>query len=57
MKYCTVPAAIISFGMPIVTPWRIDVKLPCLSVGLPKPILEWRLGDIKLQKQPRFVIF
>ncbi|XP_044020964.1 Down syndrome cell adhesion molecule-like protein Dscam2 isoform X2 [Aphidius gifuensis] len=49
----TVPAAIISFGMPIVTPWRIDVKLPCLSVGLPKPILEWRLGDIKLQKQPR----
>ncbi|KAK0094057.1 hypothetical protein PV326_011918 [Microctonus aethiopoides] len=52
----TVPAAIISFGVPIVTPWRVDVKFPCLSVGVPTPTVEWRLGDAKLQKHQRLDI-
>ncbi|XP_011342293.1 Down syndrome cell adhesion molecule-like protein Dscam2 isoform X3 [Ooceraea biroi] len=46
----TVPAAIISFGVAIVVPWRVDVNMACLVVGDPRPIVEWRRADIKLQK-------
>ncbi|XP_051167558.1 cell adhesion molecule Dscam2-like isoform X4 [Leptopilina boulardi] len=47
----TISAAIISFGVPVIVPWRVDVNLACHSVGNPKPIVEWRMGDLKLQKQ------
>ncbi|KAL6426412.1 hypothetical protein ACFW04_009120 [Cataglyphis niger] len=44
----TVPAAIISFGVPIVVPWRVDVNMACLVVGDPRPSVEWRRADMKL---------
>ncbi|KAG7198492.1 hypothetical protein KM043_005868 [Ampulex compressa] len=47
----TVPAAIISFGIPLVVPWRVDVNMGCLCVGNPRPAVEWRRGDVKLQQQ------
>ncbi|XP_043479175.1 Down syndrome cell adhesion molecule-like protein Dscam2 isoform X3 [Leptopilina heterotoma] len=47
----TISAAIISFGVSVIVPWRVDVNLACHTVGDPKPIVEWRLGDLKLQKQ------
>ncbi|XP_076675492.1 cell adhesion molecule Dscam2 isoform X9 [Andrena cerasifolii] len=46
----TVPAAIISFGVPLVVPWRVDVNMACLAVGNPRPTVEWRRGDVKLQQ-------
>ncbi|XP_046620086.1 Down syndrome cell adhesion molecule-like protein Dscam2 isoform X2 [Neodiprion virginianus] len=52
----TVPAAIISFGGMVSVPWRVDVTLACLFVGDPRPSTEWRLGDVKLQKQQRLEI-
>ncbi|XP_025265394.1 Down syndrome cell adhesion molecule-like protein Dscam2 isoform X3 [Camponotus floridanus] len=47
----TVPAAIISFGVPIVVPWRVDVNMACLVVGNPHPTVEWRRADMKLQSK------
>ncbi|XP_018052329.1 PREDICTED: Down syndrome cell adhesion molecule-like protein Dscam2 [Atta colombica] len=47
----TVPAAIISYGMPIVVPWRVDVNMACLVVGDPRPSVEWRRADMKLQQK------
>ncbi|XP_076760113.1 cell adhesion molecule Dscam2 isoform X3 [Xylocopa sonorina] len=47
----TVPAAIISFGVPLVVPWRVDVSMACLVVGIPRPTVEWRRGDAKLQQK------
>ncbi|XP_043798147.1 Down syndrome cell adhesion molecule-like protein Dscam2 isoform X5 [Apis laboriosa] len=47
----TVPAAIISFGVPLVVPWRVDVNMACLAVGIPRPTVEWRRGDVKLQQK------
>ncbi|XP_017876806.1 Down syndrome cell adhesion molecule-like protein Dscam2 isoform X3 [Ceratina calcarata] len=47
----TIPAAIISFGVPLVVPWRVDVNMACLAVGNPPPTLEWRRGDVKLQQR------
>ncbi|XP_048510955.1 Down syndrome cell adhesion molecule-like protein Dscam2 isoform X2 [Athalia rosae] len=52
----TVPAAIISFGVMVLVPWRVDVNLACVFVGNPRPVAEWRLGDVKLQKQQRLEI-
>ncbi|XP_014485965.1 PREDICTED: Down syndrome cell adhesion molecule-like protein Dscam2 isoform X3 [Dinoponera quadriceps] len=46
-----VPAAIISFGMSIVVPWRMDVNMACLVVGDPRPSVEWRRADMKLQQK------
>ncbi|XP_066603211.1 cell adhesion molecule Dscam2-like isoform X2 [Prorops nasuta] len=46
----TVPAAIVSFGTPIVVPWKVDVNMDCLIVGVPLPTLEWRHGDLKLNQ-------
>ncbi|XP_076177347.1 cell adhesion molecule Dscam2 isoform X9 [Ptiloglossa arizonensis] len=46
-----VPAAIISFGVPLVVPWRVDVNMACLAVGNPRPTVEWRRGDVKLQQK------
>ncbi|XP_017766445.1 PREDICTED: Down syndrome cell adhesion molecule-like protein Dscam2 isoform X1 [Eufriesea mexicana] len=47
----TVPAAIISFGVPLVVPWRVDVNMACLAVGNPRPTVEWRRSDTKLQQK------
>ncbi|XP_012218067.1 cell adhesion molecule Dscam2-like isoform X2 [Linepithema humile] len=47
----TVPAAIISFGVPIVVPWRVDVNMACLVVGDPRPSVEWRRANTKLQQK------
>ncbi|XP_044574410.1 Down syndrome cell adhesion molecule-like protein Dscam2 isoform X3 [Cotesia glomerata] len=52
----TVPAAIVSFGAPIITSWRVDVRFHCLYVGVPEPTVDWRLGDVKLQKSQRLDI-
>ncbi|XP_043279367.1 Down syndrome cell adhesion molecule-like protein Dscam2 isoform X3 [Venturia canescens] len=52
----SISAAIVSFGVPVITPWRVDVNLACLSVGVPLPSVEWRHGDAKLQKHQRYDI-
>lgn len=50
---CSVPAAVISLGYVYITPWKTDVKLPCMAVGKPSPAVEWKLGDMKIKKFPR----
>ncbi|KAI4504193.1 hypothetical protein M0802_000664 [Mischocyttarus mexicanus] len=47
-------AAIISFGIPIVVPWRVDINMVCLSVGNPRPTVEWRRADVKLHQKYDF---
>lgn len=42
------PARIVSFGGPIVRPWRSTVTLPCTAVGKPKR--EWFKGDSILRQ-------
>lgn len=46
----TVSAGIISFGQTLNIAWRVDVKLACIFIGMPKPTAEWRLGHIKAMK-------
>ncbi|XP_070070783.1 cell adhesion molecule Dscam2 isoform X12 [Drosophila takahashii] len=43
-----VPARIISFGGPVVRPWRSTVTLPCTAVGKPKR--EWFKADVALRQ-------
>ncbi|XP_030386436.1 Down syndrome cell adhesion molecule-like protein Dscam2 isoform X2 [Scaptodrosophila lebanonensis] len=43
-----VPARIISFGGPVVRPWRSTVTLPCTAVGKPKR--EWYKADMILRQ-------
>ncbi|XP_055845691.1 cell adhesion molecule Dscam2 isoform X10 [Episyrphus balteatus] len=43
-----VPARIVSFGGPIVRPWRSTVTLPCTAVGKPKR--EWYKADAPLRQ-------
>ncbi|KAK6619885.1 hypothetical protein RUM44_006285 [Polyplax serrata] len=50
-----VPASIISFGRVIVVPWKTEVRLPCLHVGQPRPVIEWRWGDVKIQQHSRLI--
>ncbi|KAK6634651.1 hypothetical protein RUM43_012052 [Polyplax serrata] len=50
-----VPASIISFGRVIVVPWKTEVRLPCLHVGQPRPMIEWRWGDVKIQQHSRLI--
>lgn len=40
-----VPARIVSFSREIVTPWKKDITLPCIKVGIPVPQAIWRLQD------------
>ena len=51
----SVQAAIISFGQIVTVSWRVDVKLPCLFVGHPRPMTEWTVADDKA-KQNRLEI-
>ncbi|XP_046745786.1 Down syndrome cell adhesion molecule-like protein Dscam2 isoform X2 [Diprion similis] len=37
-----VRAAIYSFGMVFVVPWKQDITLPCQSVGKPEPSTSWK---------------
>ncbi|KAK2587184.1 hypothetical protein KPH14_002930 [Odynerus spinipes] len=37
-----VRAAIYSFGVVLVVPWKQDVTLPCQSVGKPEPSVTWK---------------
>ncbi|XP_026832515.1 Down syndrome cell adhesion molecule-like protein Dscam2 isoform X2 [Drosophila erecta] len=43
-----IPARIISFGGPVVRPWRSTVTLPCTAVGKPKR--EWFKSDVALRQ-------
>lgn len=43
----TAPAAIITFGQTLTVAWRVDVKLPCLYIGQPKPQAEWKISDLR----------
>ncbi|XP_068082151.1 cell adhesion molecule Dscam2 [Anabrus simplex] len=52
----SLPAAIISFGQLVIVPWKVDVKLLCLCVGIPRPTTEWKMGDLKLHSQHRMEI-
>lgn len=40
-----VPTRMISFGGPIIIPWRLEVTLPCKAVGIPPPTRVWLKGD------------
>jgi Down syndrome cell adhesion molecule len=51
--HLSVPASIISFGQLITVPWKVEVKLPCQVVGIPRPSIEWKKGDMKIQKEHR----
>uniref|UniRef100_T1IRM3 Down syndrome cell adhesion molecule-like protein Dscam2 n=1 Tax=Strigamia maritima TaxID=126957 RepID=T1IRM3_STRMM len=42
-----VAARIISFGGPVISPWRTNLELQCKAAGIPQPDLEW-----KIQGQP-----
>jgi len=48
-----VPASIVSFGQLVTVPWKVTVKLACLCVGVPRPSVEWKLGDLNLYNQPK----
>ncbi|XP_065347787.1 cell adhesion molecule Dscam2-like isoform X4 [Cloeon dipterum] len=52
----TVPAAIVSFGQTITVPWKVEVKLPCQVVGVPRASVEWKKGDVKIQKEHRVMV-
>ncbi|XP_032309652.1 Down syndrome cell adhesion molecule-like protein Dscam2 isoform X6 [Drosophila ananassae] len=43
-----IPARIISFGGPVVRPWRSTVTLPCTAVGKPKR--DWFKSDVVLRQ-------
>lgn len=43
-----VPARIVSFGGPVIRPWRSTVSLSCTAVGKPKR--EWYKGEISLRQ-------
>ncbi|PSN46727.1 Down syndrome cell adhesion molecule-like protein Dscam2, partial [Blattella germanica] len=51
-----VPAAIVSFGQLVTVPWKVNVKLDCLFVGVPRASAEWKLGDSILHRQPKIEI-
>ncbi|CRK99030.1 CLUMA_CG011985, isoform A [Clunio marinus] len=50
-----VPAQIVSFGQIVSVSWKVDVKLPCLYVGHPKPTSEWTVANERA-KQSRMEI-
>ncbi|XP_059481325.1 cell adhesion molecule Dscam2-like isoform X4 [Neocloeon triangulifer] len=52
----SVPAAIVSFGQAITVPWKVDVKLPCQVIGIPRPSVDWKKGDMKIQKEHRVTV-
>lgn len=39
----TVPAAIITYGQLLTVAWRVDVKLACPFVGVPRPQSDWKV--------------
>ncbi|XP_048512285.1 Down syndrome cell adhesion molecule-like protein Dscam2 isoform X3 [Athalia rosae] len=45
-----VRAAIYSFGMVFVVPWKQDITLPCQSVGKPEPSTTWKQRGGQLVK-------
>uniref|UniRef100_A0A1I8NL39 Fibronectin type III n=1 Tax=Musca domestica TaxID=7370 RepID=A0A1I8NL39_MUSDO len=52
----TVPAAIISFSQTLSVSWRVDMKLPCLFVGSPKPNAEWKVLNARAKKHFRLEV-
>ncbi|KAK6620098.1 hypothetical protein RUM44_006498 [Polyplax serrata] len=51
-----VRAAIYSFGVKVVQPWKSDVRLPCRSVGKPEPSLVWKQWNQALKSSARYKI-
>lgn len=52
----SVPAAIISFSQTLSVSWRVDMKLPCLYVGSPKPNSEWKVLNARSKKHFRLEV-
>ncbi|KAI9578570.1 hypothetical protein GQX74_009144 [Glossina fuscipes] len=52
----SVPAAIISFSQTLSISWRVDMKLPCLFVGSPKPNSEWKVLNARSKKHFRLEV-
>uniref|UniRef100_A0A1I8PJY9 Down syndrome cell adhesion molecule-like protein Dscam2 n=1 Tax=Stomoxys calcitrans TaxID=35570 RepID=A0A1I8PJY9_STOCA len=52
----SVPAAIISFSQTLSVSWRVDMKLPCLYVGSPKPNTEWKVLNARSKKHFRLEV-
>lgn len=44
-----VPARIVSFGRIINTPWKEDIILECLKVGVPTPSVLWQQNSAPLE--------
>uniref|UniRef100_A0A1A9WXF2 Down syndrome cell adhesion molecule n=1 Tax=Glossina brevipalpis TaxID=37001 RepID=A0A1A9WXF2_9MUSC len=51
-----VPAAIISFSQTLSISWRVDMKLPCIFVGSPKPNSEWKVLNARSKKHFRLEV-
>lgn len=52
----SVPAAIISFGQTLSVSWKVDVKLSCFFVGIPKPTAEWKVINTRAKKHSRLEV-
>ncbi|XP_063932407.1 cell adhesion molecule Dscam1 isoform X12 [Zophobas morio] len=59
----SVPAKIASFDDTFVTTYKEDVTLPCLAVGMPQPIITWKIKGVpfttndKIRQQPDGSLF
>lgn len=51
--FISVRAAVYSFGIIIVQPWKSDARLPCKSVGKPEPLLVWKQWSQPLKESAR----
>ncbi len=53
--YYLVPAKIASFDDSFVTTYKEDVTLPCLAVGVPAPVITWKINGIKFVSSDRIL--
>lgn len=49
----SVPAKIASFDDSFVTTYKEDVTLPCLAVGIPQPVITWKIKGVKFTSNER----
>lgn len=52
----SIPAAVISFSQTLSVSWRVDIKVPCLFVGAPKPHAEWKVLNTRSKKHFRLEV-
>lgn len=63
MMNLLVPAKIASFDDTFVTTYKEDVTLPCLAVGIPQPVITWKIKGViftsndRIRQQPDGSLF